>query len=338
MTVVDFHAHVIVPEILRDAEPDEGWRPSVTRDEQGPVLEFGGNAVRSVVNEFVDVDGILAAQDAAGIDRVVLCPWVQLLSYDVEPDEGLRRCRLQNDALAGLAREHPERLSALGTVPLQDPELVARELTAVMAAGALRGVEVAASVRGEYLGDDRFEPFWDAAEASGALVFIHPTAGGLGVSALTQHYLWNTVGNPLETTIAAAHMLMTGVLERHPSLRVLLAHGGGALLALRGRLRHAHGFQPQARSRLGEPVEDSIKRFHYDTITHDATLLRALVDYVGPERVVLGSDYPFDMGDLRPAASVRALGLPVAEEAAILGGNAARLVGLEPTPREEILR
>jgi len=335
---IDAHAHVIVPEALRDAAPDEDWRPRVFWEEGRQVIEHAGRRMLAAVAEFVDVERILEAQDAAGIDRVVLCPWVQLLSYDVEPDEGLRRCRLQNDALAGLARDHPERLSALGTVPLQDPALAARELTAVMAAGALRGVEVAASVRGEYLGDERFEPFWDAAEASSALVFIHPTAGGLGVGALTQHFLWNTVGNPLETTFAPAHMVMTGVLERHPSLRVLLAHGGGALLALRGRLRHAHGFQPQARSRLGEPVEDSIRRFHYDTITHDPTLLRALVDYVGPERVVLGSDYPFDMGDLRPAASVRALGLPASAEAAVLGGNAARLVGLEPTPREEMLR
>ena len=330
--IVDLHAHVIVPEALREAAPHEDWRPRVYWEDGRQVLEHAGKRVYSAVAEFVSLERILEAQDAAGIDRVVLCPWVQLLGYDVEPDEGLRRCRLQNAALARLAGEHPGRVSALGTVPLQDPELAAGELQALMGAGALRGVEVAASVGGAYLGDERFEPFWAAAEASGALVFIHPTAGGLGVGALAEHYLWNTVGNPLETTISAAHIVMTGVLERHPGLRILLAHAGGALLALRGRLRHAHGFQPQARSRLREPVEDSIKRFYFDTIAHDATLLRSLVEYVGPERVVLGSDYPFDMGDLRPVDSVRALGLPARSEAAILGGNAAGLLGVEHIP------
>jgi aminocarboxymuconate-semialdehyde decarboxylase len=110
---------------------------------------------------------------------------------------------------------------------------------------------------------------------------------------------------------------------------VLLAHGGGAIMALRGRLRHAHAFQPQARSRLVEPFEDSLRRFYFDTVTHDATLLRQLVETVGAGRVLCGSDHPFDMGDLRPADTVRAAGLSPGDEAAVLGGNAAALLGLE---------
>jgi aminocarboxymuconate-semialdehyde decarboxylase len=121
-------------------------------------------------------------------------------------------------------------------------------------------------------------------------------------------------------------MVVAGVMERHPRLRVLLAHGGGALLALRGRLRHAHGFQPQARSRLTEPPDDSIRRFHFDTLTHDDELLRALIDYAGPERVLLGSDYPFDMGDARHVDTVRSLGLAPEVEDAILAGNAERML------------
>jgi aminocarboxymuconate-semialdehyde decarboxylase len=327
MTVVDFHAHVIVPEILRDAAPDERWRPSVTRDEQGPVLEFGGNAVRSVVNEFVDVDGILAAQDAAGIDRVVLCPWVPLLYYGAEPQESLRRGRLQNDALSEIVRARGDRISGLGAVPLQDPELAAAELREIMAAGVLSGVEVAASVRGDYLGHERFEPFWAAAEETGAVVFIHPGKHGYEASALADHYMWNTVGNPVETALTAAHMVMSGVLERHPELRVLLAHGGGVLLSLRGRLRHGHEAVPAARTRLTESPEESLRRFYYDTVTHDADLLRQLADFAGADRVLLGSDYPFDMADADPAATVRGCGFDAETEAAILGGNAERLLG-----------
>jgi aminocarboxymuconate-semialdehyde decarboxylase len=323
---VDLHAHVIVPEILREAAPGEAWRPHVRRDGPAQVVELGTRSLRSAVAEVTDVDGILAAQERAGIERVVLSPWVPLLYYDADPDEGLRRCRIQNDALAALVRARPERIGALGAVPLQDPELAARELEEVMRAGHLGGVEVAASVRGAYLGDERFEPFWAAAEAAGALVFIHPTTQGFDASAFGDFYLWNAVGNPFETTLTAAHMVMAGVLERHPALRVLLAHGGGALLALRGRLRHAHGFQPQARSRLAEPPDESFRRFHYDTVTHDPDLLRALVDYAGADHVVLGTDYPFDMGDQKAIETVRACSFDTETEQAILSTNAERLL------------
>jgi aminocarboxymuconate-semialdehyde decarboxylase len=314
---LDAHAHIIVPEITGD----EPWQPRVRHNSGGQVLEIAGKEIRAAVQEFVDIDGILAAQDEAGVDRVLLSPWVPLLYYDADPDEGLARARIQNDALAGLVGD---RVAALGAVPLQDPELAAGELEDVMR--TLSGVEVAASVRGVFLGDDRFEPFWEAAEATGALVFVHPTTRGFDSPAFQDHYLWNTVGNPFETAITAAHMVMAGVMERHPGLRVLLAHGGGALMAVRGRLRHAHSFQPQARSRLRESPDESIRRFYFDTLTHDEALLRALIDYAGPEHVLLGSDYPFDMGDARHVETVRALGLAPDVETAILAGNAERIL------------
>ncbi len=323
----DVHAHVVVPEITRDAGEGEAWRPHVYRDEAGAqVVELDGREIRSALAEFVDIDDILAAQDEAGVERVLLCPWVPLLYYDAEPEEGLRRARIQNDALAGLVRDHPGRVAALGALPLQDPEPAAGELRALMEGGVLKGVEVAASVRGVFLGNDRFEPFWEAAEETGALVFVHPTTRGFDSPAFQEHYLWNTVGNPLETATTAAHMVMAGVMERHPALRVLLAHGGGALLAVRGRLRHAHGFQPQARSRLTESPDESLRRFYFDTLTHDEALLRSLIEYAGADHVLLGSDYPFDMGDARHVDTVRGLGLPRDVEAAILTGNAERIL------------
>jgi aminocarboxymuconate-semialdehyde decarboxylase len=333
----DVHAHVIVPEITREAGGDP-WRPRVFRDDAGAqVVELGEKQIRAAIAEFVDIDGILAAQNEAGVNRVLLCPWVPLLYYDADPDEGLERARIQNNALARLVDGHPERVAALGALPLQDPELAAEELRALMERGPLRGVEVAASVRGAFLGDDRFEPFWDAAEATGALVFIHPTTRGFDSPAFQDYYLWNTVANPLETATTAAHMVVAGVMERHPGLRVLLAHGGGALPAVRGRMRHAHGFQPQARARLRESPDDSIRRFYFDSLTHDDALLRGLIEYVGPERVLLGSDYPFDMGDARHADTVRGVGLEPDVEAAILAGNAERLLGPRPSRREETL-
>jgi aminocarboxymuconate-semialdehyde decarboxylase len=321
--IVDVHAHVIVSELLRDKAPRQAWRPSVRRDKGAQVVELAGRAIRSAVAEFVDPAGILAAADRAGIDRVVLSPWVPLLFPEASAHECLRRCRIQNDALAALVGD---RLSALGAVPLQDAELAARELGTLMDAGVLAGVEVPASVGGAYLGDERFAPFWTVAEATGAVVFVHPTTRGFDVPVFGDFYLWNTIGNPFETTITAAHMVMAGVLERHPDLRVVLAHGGGALPALRGRLRHAHTFQPQARALLGEDPEASMRRLYFDTVTHDPALLRALVEFAGPDRVMLGTDHPFDMADPHPVATVRAAGLGADTERAVLGGTATTLL------------
>ncbi|HXV34100.1 MAG TPA: amidohydrolase family protein [Gaiellaceae bacterium] len=297
--VVDAHAHVIVP----------GLGAEVRWDERGQVVELDGKAIRAAVREFVDLGRILEEQDRAGVDRVVLCPWVNLVGRDTAR---------QNEALAAMVGP---RVAALGTVDLERPD----ELAELMRDGRLSGVEVAASVGGDYLGHDRFAGFWAAAEETRALVFVHPTTRGFGIEALNDYYLWNTAGNPLETTITAAHLTMAGVMERHPDLRVLLAHAGGAILSLRGRLRHSHTFQPDARARLSESPVESIRRFYLDTVTHDETLLRAAIEFAGADRVLLGSDYPFDMGLERPAEPVRALGLAPEDEALILGGNALRL-------------
>jgi aminocarboxymuconate-semialdehyde decarboxylase len=298
MTVVDCHAHVVVPGLGADVVWEDGAQ----------VVRFGGKEIRSAVREFVDLGRILEEQDRAGVDKVVLCPWVTLLGR--EPGR-------QNEALAAMVGE---RAAALGTVDLDRPA----DLAELMRDGRLAGVEVAASVGGDYLGAKRFRDFWAAAEESGVLVFVHPTTRGFFDPVFEEHYLWNTVGNPLETTITAAHLVMAGVLDDHPRLKVLLAHGGGAISALRGRLAHEQSFHLPGRDVVG-----AIRRFWFDTVVHDVDVLSALVDFAGADRVVCGSDYPFDMGLERPAEPVRQLGLPPEDEAAILGGNALRLLGQE---------
>jgi len=321
--VVDTHVHIIVPEITREHGP-EPWRPRVIRDGDRQRIEIGGVEVRSVRHEFVNLEGVLAETAAAGSDRVVLCPFVGLLRYDGEPRDALESGGIQNAALARLVRAHPGRVAALGTVPLQDAALAAREVEAAVRLG-LAGVEIAASVRGVYLGDDRFRPFWEAASALGAVVFIHPTTRGFDIPAFTRYHLSNAVGNPFETTITAADLVMSGVLETFPSLRIILAHGGGAVLALRGRLGHAYEEVDAARARLRTPPDESLRRFYYDTIVHDPTLLRQLVAYAGADHVVLGSDYPFDMGVERPADQVRAAELSPEDERRVLGETANEL-------------
>lgn len=296
--VVDAHAHAIVP----------GLGAEVAWDERGQVVRHGGREIRSALREFSDLPRILEEQDRAGVDVVVLCPWVNLCGVEVER---------QNEALAALAGD---RVAVLGTVDPTRPE----QLVELMRDGRLAGIELPAAPGGAYLGDARFRDLWAAAEETGSLVFVHPSSRGFALEVMEEHYLWNTAGNPVETAVTAAHMLGAGVLDEHPRLNVLLAHGGGVLPALRGRLAHEQTVHPP-----GRDVRAALRRFLVDTVVHDADVLRGLVEFFGAEHVLLGSDYPFDMGTERPAEIVCALGLPPEDEAAILGGNALRLLGRE---------
>jgi aminocarboxymuconate-semialdehyde decarboxylase len=290
--VVDAHAHVIVPGLGAVVE----WRDGAQ------VVSFAGSEFRSARREFCEVARILEEQDRAGVDIVVLAPWINLCGVEVDR---------QNDALADLASN---RVALLGTVDPTKPE----QLADLMRDGRFVGVELRTAWEGVYLGDGRFEPFWAAAEDTGALVFVHPSTRIEAFPVLDEHYLWNTVGNPFETAVAS------GVLDRHPSVKVLLAHGGGLLPALRGRLAREQAIHPP-----GRDVRAAMRRFFVDTLVHDADLLRDLIDFFGPGHVVLGSDYPFDMGDERPGETIRSLGLESEVERMILGENALRLIARE---------
>jgi aminocarboxymuconate-semialdehyde decarboxylase len=314
--IVDAHRHVIVAELTAGTVPGE-WRQRALR----------GGQLTSVVAEFTDVAAMLGQAGAGGVDHLLLSPWISLVPVEAPLAEAELICQIQNDALVAAAAR--ERVSAVGAVALQDPVVAARQLEDLLAAG-LSGAEIPASVAGRYLGDDFFLPFWEAAAGTGALVFVHPATHGFGLPALDSYYLWNSVGNPLETAVTGAHIVMAGVLERYPGLRVLLAHGGGALPVVRGRLRRAFEARPEARARCAAGPDESLRRFYYDTVTHDPALLAALVAYAGAGQVLLGSDQPFDMGTNRPVDEVRALALPGEDEDAILGLNAARLFIPDP--------
>jgi aminocarboxymuconate-semialdehyde decarboxylase len=323
--IVDTHCHIVVPEMLTAAAP-AALRPALSREDGRRVVHFRGRSLTSVTGEFCDVDAMLAAAACQGIDHLLLSPWIMLSPVDVHPDEALRACRIQNEALAAAAAARAA-VSALGVVPLQDVDAAAAELTRLMALG-LCGAEIPASVAGACLGEDRYLPFWAAAEATGALIFVHPTTRGLGLPALNDHYLWNSVGNPLETAITAAHLIAAGVLERYPRLRILLAHGGGALHSVRGRLRRADAVRPEAGADAPAGPDAALRRFYYDSLTHDQALLAGLVAYAGADHVLLGSDRPFDMGSDDPVGDVRALDLDAAAQQLILAGNARALLNL----------
>jgi len=287
--VVDAHAHVIVPGLGADVR----WRDG------SQVVSYNGREIRSALREFSDVARIVEEQDRAGVDVVVLAPWVNLCGVEVER---------QNEALASFVSD---RVWAFGTADTAD------QLVELMRDGRLRGVEIPAAV----LGEEGREDFWSAAEETGALVFVHPSTRGFALPAMETHYLWNTLGNPFETTVNAAQFVLSGTADRHPEARILLAHGGGALPSLRGRLAHEAEIHSN-----GIDVSGALRRFHVDTVVHDVEVLRGLVEFFGADHVLLGSDYPFDMGVERPTEIVRALQLGAEGERAILGENARRLL------------
>ena len=326
--IIDCHCHVIPAEMTTAAVP-ERWRPQLGRDEDGrQSVTLGGRMIRSIVGEFTDIDVMLGQAAEQGVDHLLLSPWIMLLPTGADPAEAREVCRLQNAALAALAAGRPDRVSVLAAVPLQAPAVAADCLREAMRLPEVRGAEIPGSVGGRYLGEPGFEPFWAAAEETAALIFVHPTTTGFGLEALQSRYLWNSVGNPLETAVTAAHLVTAGVLERHPGLKVLLAHGGGGIHALRGRLRRAYDVRPEASAESARGPDANLRRLYYDTLTHDRAMLADLVAFAGADRVLLGSDRPFDMGTDRPVEEVRAVGLLEQDQDLILGRNAQQLIGI----------
>lgn len=330
--ILDCHCHIIPAGMLTGAVP-QPWRPQLSVTNGQRVVSFQGRRLTSVTGEFSDVAVMLEEAGTAGVSHLLVSPWILLVPVHAEVPVAIRICRVQNESIAQAAQDSGGRVYGLGAVPLQDPSLAAAELADLIALPGMRGVEVPASVAGSYLGDDKFTPFWEAAADTGALVFVHPTTTGLGIAGLDGGYLWNSVGNPLETTIAAAQLVVNGVLERHPGLRILLAHGGGALPSLRGRLRRAFAVRPEARAGNACEPDDSLRRLFFDSLTHDAAVLADLVAFAGAGHVLLGSDRPFDLGTDRPVEEIRALGLPAEDEQLLLGGAAERLLSLTTDER-----
>ena len=327
---IDIHAHIILPEVLREVDPTDAWRPRVFRDEQGrQKVEHGGKVAGSAPREFVDIERILAEQQAAAVDLVVLSPWTSLLNYDLSAEECRRTCRLQNDALARRVRDHPRHVAGMGIVPLPDPHLAAQEAEYIVRDLGLPAIEVGTNVNGTYLGDEKLLPFWERVAALDIFVFVHPVSG-IGGPMMRQYELWNLFGNPSETGLTTASLIFGGVLERFPSLKICMAHGGGVLPYIIGRLDRGYQVRPAAKeSKITRPPSTYLRQLYFDTITHSAEALRYLVQVVGADHVLLGSDYPFDMGYERPRDLVDRLGLSADQSNAILGATAAQLLKIE---------
>jgi aminocarboxymuconate-semialdehyde decarboxylase len=268
--------------------------------------------------------------DAIGVDVQIVGP-MPMHRYWAEAGLAETFTRTVNEAVAAHCAEGQGRLHGLGTLPLQHPSLAVRELEHAVRELGLKGVSVTTNVDGRELADRRFDPVWEAAAALGAVVFIHPWGCSLG-PRLGANFLGNTFGQPAETALALSHLIFGGTLDRHPDLKLLAAHGGGFLPTYIGRSDHAWTVRPDAQGCAALP-SSYLRRLWYDALVYTPRALCHLVEAVGADKVVLGTDYPFDMGVTDPVERATAAGLPAADLTAILGGNAAGLFGLGAAPR-----
>jgi aminocarboxymuconate-semialdehyde decarboxylase len=326
---IDLHAHAIVPELEPIVRAEEGFRHELERMAAAASAESGRlnrELMRSVyAPRFADVGKRIAAMDAMGIDVQAVSPAPTQYHYWANQDVAQPITETVNAGIAALCASRPDRLVGLGTVPLQHPELAAAALERALAVHGLRGVIVNTNVNGADLADARFEPFWSAAENLGALVFIHPMGCALD-GRLVPYYFSNVIGNPAETTIALAHIVFSGLLDRHPRLKICAAHGGGYFPFYIGRFDHGWRVRPEAHTCAHAP-SDYLARLSFDSLVYDARQLEYLIRTAGASRVVLGTDFPFDMGVDDPIARLDAVrGLPHEDRAAIAGLNAARLL------------
>lgn len=270
----------------------------------------------------------LKDMDRMGIDIQAVSPAPNQTYYWTEAGFGAELARMVNDRLAEIVARWPERFVALGTVPLQNVDLAVAELERCVKELGLRGVEINPSVNGMDLTDPRLnlEKFFAKAQELDIVLFMHPVGFTQG-ERLMDHYFNNVIGNPLETTVAASHLIFDGVMERNPKLKVVLPHAGGFLAHYWARMDHAHRARADCRTVIKKAPSSYLRKFYFDTITFDAQMLRHLIDKWGADHVVLGTDYPFDMGEEDPVGLIKGVpGLKSDEQKQIMGGNAARLL------------
>ncbi|MGW5564363.1 amidohydrolase family protein [Streptomyces tendae] len=324
---VDVHAHVLLPEIEALVSDRPGYTEAKALDARrnGPAaLAVSGPMVGERIPRLTDAGARLAAMDDQGVDVQLVSPSPSHYHYWTDEDTAEKLYRLANEATAAHCSAAPERLRGLGLVPLQHPEQAVRALDHALEQG-LAGVEISSHAPGRELSDPAYEPFWTRAGETGAIVFLHPFGCTLD-ERLDRWYLSNTVGQPTENAVALSHLIFSGVLDRHPGLRLLAAHGGGYLPTHIGRSDHAWSARSDASAGCAHLPSSYLKRLYFDSLVHDPHVLRELVRVAGADHVLLGSDFPFDMGTEDPVGALRAARLSDADFHAVRGGNAAALL------------
>jgi len=328
---VDIHCHYLNPGVaakVAHLNPAQ-YEPSITF---ANALTRGVNVkqIQDRTPQLSTIEVRLKDMDRMGIDIQAVSPAPNQTYYWTEPELGAELARMVNDRLAEIVATWPDRFVALGSVPLQNVDLAVEELERCVKQLGLRGVEINPSVNGMDLPDPRLnlERFFAKAQELDAVIFMHPIGFTQG-ERLMDHYFNNVIGNPLETTVAVSHLIFDGVMERHPKLKIVLPHAGGYLAHYWARMDHAHRDRPDCNTVIKKAPSSYLKKFYFDTITFDPQMLRHMADKWGVDHVVLGTDYPYDMGETDPVGLIESVPrLSRADKELMMGGNAARLLKL----------
>jgi aminocarboxymuconate-semialdehyde decarboxylase len=326
LAAIDIHAHFVPEEYLRLIDTEgEPYGVRLRHGPNGPLIAIGHVAIGPITAHYHDPDLRLKTMDAQRVTVHALSLMPPMV-YWADGVLGLRLARLVNDAMAEAARAHPERFLFLATLPMQDPEAAVNEVNRAVTQLGCRGIYLGTNVRGKELTDPSFLPIFERIHGLGVPIFLHPL-NVIGAQRFTSYYLHNLLGNPFDTAVAAANMIFSGLLDRFPKLQICLPHAGGALPYLIGRLNHGWKVRQECKV-LNKPPASYLRRFTYDTISHAPESLKYLIDLVGADRVMMGSDYCFDMGYPRPVKVVAALKLARTDKDKILHSNAARILRL----------
>lgn len=326
MSVIDVHAHVTPPS-FREAVLDGGTWHSLT------------NAIGELeIPEFsISPADRIAKMDAAGIDMHVLTVNNDFYRYELEPALTQDIARACNEEIGAMMRDHPERFTGLATVPMQDIDMAITEMEFAMSKLEYRGITINDHVNGATLDDPRFYPFWEAVESLGAVVFFHQCGPTLVKARTSRYALPNSIGNLVDRAVTFGTLVFGGVMDRYPDLKICLGHAGGYSafgVARMDKTWYAADMQvpefADAKSNLSRPPSDYLSRFYYDSCTYTESTLRFLIDAVGIDRVVLGTDYPAPMVQEDPVTWLTNMpSVTEAERIAITSTNPARMLGLD---------
>lgn len=327
---VDLHTHVVPPRWDDFAARYGGgkWPRLEPKDACHATIMTGDQFFRAIDDRSWSPERRIEDMDRLGIDRQVLSPPPIMLCYWAEPKAARAFARMQNENVAAIAGRHPARFSGMAAVPLQDAPLAIEELAYCREQLGLGAVEIGTCPAGRDFDDPALFPFFQACRDLDVAIFVHPASPLVGQERLTNYYFPLIVGNPLESALAISKLIFGGVLERLPDLRIAFAHGGGAFPFTLARLNHGWHVRPEGPQAIPKEPREYARRIYVDSLALAPRNLRFIIEELGADRVMIGSDYPFDMGDADPRASLEAAGLDAATRRLIEGETAARFLRL----------